>query len=324
MASMGAWGGGRGFGVGALSMILVGALMVGVAIAAVVVPGAMGRTVPTVRHTSSPSGHGVVSGSPDAPLSKTSSSVPSAAPKMASPELTADPTTEEGVATRLIAAIDARSGGRFSIRATLDNIGLLDTWMDNEGGLWADNPLNTSLDAVRYPDQITTTGEDTHIPIYPDIQIGIDATATTLLSDHAYSGILWMLNEGTAPCRAFAAAVMASPWAASHYGDNASRFCGASGGSGPPGSVLSACLRLPDGSGRVGRRHHGMPGACGRRASGVRDFHGGHGQRRQRTTTVMRVRQHHRRAPSGTSSRRQESVLRSSPVRHGTAISRRR
>jgi hypothetical protein len=324
MAPMWAWGGGRGFGVGALSVILVGALMVGVSIAAVLVPGATGRAAPTVRHTSSPSGPRGSSGSSDAPVSKTSSSVPSTAPKMTSSEFTADPTTEEGVATRLIAAIDAGSGGRFSIRATLDNIGLLDTWMDNEGGLWANNPLNTSLDAVRYPDQITTTGEDTHIPIYPDIQIGIDATATTLLSDHVYSGILWMLNEGTAPCRAFASVVMASPWAASHYGDDGSRFCGASGGSGPPGSVLSACLRLPDGGGRVGGRHRGMPGACGRPASGVRTSHGGHGQRRQRKTTVIRVRPHHRRASSGAASRRRELTLRPSPVRHGTAISRRR
>jgi hypothetical protein len=324
MGSMWAWGGGRGFGVGVLSMILVGALMVGVAIAAVVVPGATGRAAPTIRHSSSLSGPGVVSGSPDAPVSKTSASVPSTAPKMAASELTADPTTEEGVATRLIAAIDAGSGGRFSIRATLDNIGLLDTWMDNEGGLWANNPLNTSMDAARYPDQITTSGQDTHIPIYPDIQIGIDATATTLLSNHAYSGILWMLNEGTAPCRAFASVVMASPWAASHYGNDASRFCGASSGSGPPGGVLSACLRLPDGTGRVGGRHRGMPGACGRQASGVRTSHGGHGRGHQRTTTAIRVRPHHRRAPSGAGSRRQKAAFLTSPVRHRTAISRRR
>jgi len=243
---------------------------------------------------------------------------------MASSQLTADPTTEEGVATRLIAAIDAESGGRFSIRATLDNIGLLDTWMDNEGGLWADNPLNTSLDAVRYPDQFTTSGEDTHIPIYPDIQVGIGATATTLLSNHAYSGILWTLDEGTAPCPVFASVVMASPWAASHYGDNASHFCGAVGGSGTPGGVLSACLRLPAGSGRGGRRHDGMPGSCGRQGSGVRPSHDGDGQRRHRTATVHRVLPRQHRSASTVGSRRHESVLLPSPVRHGAPIGRRR
>lgn len=337
MASMWAWGGGRGVSARGLSLILLAAQMVGVAIAAAMASGAVGRAAPMVRHTSSLSRLGVVSGhpgagsavagrsaSPGAPVAKASASAPPTAPKMASSELTSDATTEEGVATRLIAAIDAGSDGRFSIRATLDNIGLLDSWMDNEGGLWANNPLNTSLDAVRYPAQFTTTGEDTHIPIFPDIQIGIDATATTLLSNHAYSGILWTLSEGTAPCRAFASVVMASPWAASHYGDDASRFCGASGGSGPPGGAVSACLRLPDGNGRGGRHHDGMPGACGGPASGVAPSHGGHGQRRQRIATVTRVRQRQHRAASSARSRRRESVLLPSPVRHGAATRYRR
>jgi len=131
------------------------------------------------------------------------------------------------VAADLIDAVDARSGGRETIVVTPDNVALLETWMSNEGGLWADNPLNTSFDAARYPHQFTTLGVDTGIPIFPDIQVGIDATAATLLSDGAYAGILGVLSEGTATCGAFARAVMASPWAASHYGGDPAHFCGA-------------------------------------------------------------------------------------------------
>ena len=39
-------------------------------------------------------------------------------------------------------------------------------------------------------------GQNTGIPVFPDIEIGIDATATTLLSGHAYVRILWVLAEG--------------------------------------------------------------------------------------------------------------------------------
>jgi hypothetical protein len=188
-----------------------------------------------------------------------------------------DPRTEAQVATDLVVAIDARSGGRYSIVADSTNVHLLETWMDNEGGLWADNPLNTSLDAARYPHQLTTSGHDTGIPAFPDIQIGIDATATTLLTNHAYAGILRVLSEGTASCDSFARVVMASPWAASHYGGNPSHFCGSTGSSATPGTVATSCLRLRDRP-----THHAarMPGSCGRSAptarssAGARPSHG--------------------------------------------------
>jgi hypothetical protein len=338
MAPMGVWGGGRGLGGRALPFILVGILIVGAAIAAVVAPGAVGGAVPAVRPSSAPSGVGVAGGvhpgvgsrvagrnTSSAPTMPTTASaaIPLAA-KVASAELTADTTTEEGVATRLIAAIDAGSHGRFSIRTTLDNVELLDTWMDNEGGLWANNPLNTSLDAVRYPDQLTASGEDTHIPIFPDIQIGIDATVTTLLSNPAYSGILRTLSEGTAPCPAFASVVMASPWAASHYGDNASHFCGAPAGSGAPGGVLTACLRLPRASTRGGRRRDDMPGACGGQATGVRSAPDRHESRRQRKAMGKTVRPYHQRAGTGAASRRQGSAPLPSAVRRVAASRHRR
>jgi hypothetical protein len=182
----------------------------------------------------------------------------------------AQPTTEAQVSTDLIAAIDSRSDGRYSIVATADNVSLLETWMDNEGGLWADNPLNTSLDADRYPHQVTSSGQNTGIPVFPDIKVGIDATAQTLLSDHAYVEILWVLSEGTASCESFARAVMASPWAASHYGGNPAHFCGATGGSGTPGSTTTACLRVRNRGNSVR-----MPGLCGHKANAGGSGRGG-------------------------------------------------
>ena len=104
------------------------------------------------------------------------------------------PTTEAEVAQDLIAAIDAQSNGVYAIAATQDNLSLLESWMANEGGLWADNPLNTSLGTGRYPHQITSGGQDTGIPIFPDIIVGIDATAETLLSNGVYAAILTVLE----------------------------------------------------------------------------------------------------------------------------------
>jgi hypothetical protein len=176
-----------------------------------------------------------------------------------------DPTTEAQVAENLIAAIDAQSKGAYAIAASPGNVSLLESWMANEGGLWADNPLNTSLDAARYPHQFTTGGDDTGIPIFPDIQIGVEATATTLLSNGAYASILGVLGQGDADCEAFARAVIDSPWATSHYGHDPARFCGPTATSGTSSvPVVTACLRLPVRGARSALRASRMPGACGR------------------------------------------------------------
>jgi len=177
------------------------------------------------------------------------------------------PTTETQVAADLLVAVDTQSHGSYTIGATTANISLMVAWMNNEGGLWADNPLNTSLDSANYPHQFTTAGQDTGIPIFPTIQTGIDATATTLLSNNAYTPILTVLNGGTGSCVAFARAVIQSPWAASHYGSDTSRFCGSTGASVTVPVVTTACLRLSGGA-----RHgsHRMPGTCGRRAATAR------------------------------------------------------
>jgi len=134
-------------------------------------------------------------------------------------------TTEPGrIAASLILAIDARSSVR-AVPETATNIALLERWMANEGGLWANNPLNTSLGSASHPHQITTSGVDTGIPVFPTMADGIQAVAVTLISNPSYSRILTVLHAGAAPCRAFAAAVIRSPWASSHYGFDLSRFC---------------------------------------------------------------------------------------------------
>jgi hypothetical protein len=134
-------------------------------------------------------------------------------------------TTEAQFALGLIAAITADSGGRYDVPATPANEALIEIWMVHEGGLWANNPLNTSLDAAAYPHQITSSGEDTGIPIYPDLSVGIAKTAATLLGNPAYQGILAALASGSGSCIAFGSAVVESPWAASHYGYDPGSFC---------------------------------------------------------------------------------------------------
>jgi hypothetical protein len=222
------------------------------------------------------------------------------------------PTTEAGVAVDLIHAIDTQSGGHYRIATTPDNLTLLETWMDNEGGLWADNPLNTSLDALRYPHQITSSGVDTRIPIFPDIQIGVAATATTLLADASYAGILSVLSTGTASCDTFARVVMASPWAASHYGGDPSHFCGTTGSPGT-GAVAPACLRLR-GRSRAGVSSSRMPGSCGRSGSTVgRALSDGH--RHAARVTAKRQGAPKRRVAPG----RQKAKGQSASGRHRTA-----
>ncbi|MGA2520022.1 MAG: hypothetical protein ABSG81_04295 [Acidimicrobiales bacterium] len=110
--------------------------------------------------------------------------------------------------------------------STADNITLLARWIANEGGLWADNPLNTSLDAGEYPHEHTSTGEDTGDPIFPTMSVGLAANATTLLTNPAYGRIVGLLRSGHPTCLSFARAVIRSPWASSHYEHDTARFCG--------------------------------------------------------------------------------------------------
>jgi hypothetical protein len=277
MARMRARGGLRRFRRRALSAALLVTLVTGAVAAAVWVPGAEGRPQPTATRRDASSvaiGPSVTrrrrAATPPAVIAVPASlAVPAAGAD--SNGYVADPTTEAQVAADLVVAIDTLSNGRYSIVATPDNISLLETWMDNEGGLWADNPLNTSLDADRFPHQVTSSGQNTGIPVFPNIKVGIDATAQTLLSGHAYVDILWVLSEGSASCDSFARAVMASPWAASHYGGNPAHFCGNSGGSATPGTSTAACLRLRNRGNSVR-----MPGLCGHKAGSAAAGHTRH------------------------------------------------
>ena len=74
----------------------------------------------------------------------------------------ADPSTESQVAQDLIAAIDTQSKGTYQIASTTGNVSLIDAWMTNEGGLWADNhpawPLAILLPTVAALLAIPTAG----------------------------------------------------------------------------------------------------------------------------------------------------------------------
>jgi hypothetical protein len=161
----------------------------------------------------------VPSTSRPAPLPRPVSRAASAAP-MAKPS-----TATAQAAVSLIAAIRVRSNGRDAIPATTDNIDLLGRWMANEGGLWADNPLNTSLDSGAYPHQFSANGQDTGIPIFPSLSVGATATAATLLANPRYARILKVLGSGSASCIAFARSVIQSPWASGHYDHDPGGFC---------------------------------------------------------------------------------------------------
>ena len=129
------------------------------------------------------------------------------------------------VAVSLFSTIGLNSNGKYSIPVTANNISLLTRWMANEGGLWANNPLNTSHGSAAYPHQVTTSGQDTGIPIFPSLSSGIAATAATLLSNPSYERILRLLGSGKASCVSFARAVIRSPWASGHYGHDPVGFC---------------------------------------------------------------------------------------------------
>ncbi len=135
------------------------------------------------------------------------------------------PTQNGPVAAQLIGVINQQAKQQGPIPETADNVGLLGRWMANEGGLWADNPLNTSLGAASYPHQYTASGQDTGIPIFPNLSSGLAATATTLLSNPSYAGILKVLRSGRASCLKFAKVVIQSPWASGHYDHNPAGFC---------------------------------------------------------------------------------------------------
>ncbi len=139
----------------------------------------------------------------------------------------------------LISEIDRIENRNGAIPVTADNVSLLERWMANEGGLWANNPLNTSVNAAEYPHQRTANGQDTGIPIFSNMSTGIQATAATLLSNPSYARILRVLRSGSSSCQAFATAVIRSPWASGHYGHDPSGFCS--------GRIVAV---------RRGQRHH--------------------------------------------------------------------
>jgi hypothetical protein len=129
------------------------------------------------------------------------------------------------VAAELIGAINQQAARNGTIPVTVNNVSLLARWIDNEGGLWANNPLNTSLDSATYAHQFTTSGQDTGIPIFPNLSVGVVATAATLLANPSYTRIVRSLRSGSASCATFARAVIRSPWASGHYGHDPAGFC---------------------------------------------------------------------------------------------------
>lgn len=208
-------------------------------------------TAPTIPAVFAPAA-APASSPPTSPVAGPSVPAPSAPAPVSVPAV---PAQVSQIAAEIIAAIDQQSGGRLHIPQSADNLLLLGTWMANEGGLWANNPLNTTLDAGRYPHQFSAGGVDSGSPIYPTMHDGIVATAKTLLDNPAYGHILRVLSSGSASCLSFADAVIRSPWAASHYGYDPAGFCGAS-----PASALGHGHRTgrPDHPGRPGR-----PGRAG-------------------------------------------------------------
>ncbi|MGC2160752.1 MAG: hypothetical protein WA634_02475 [Silvibacterium sp.] len=95
---------------------------------------------------------------------------------------------------------------------TTNNVDNVMKWMTREEPTtdWADrdNPLNASLD---------TTSAD-GLGTYPSLQVGAQETAD-MIEQSNMSGIQAAL-QANAPVDTFSAAVVASPWASSHYGGN--------------------------------------------------------------------------------------------------------
>jgi hypothetical protein len=181
-----------------------------------------GATTPTTVASTTPPTMPPTPSIVSAPTSPSSTqpqipSHPATAPRAVSSVVVQAPPGAAGVAAALIASVNRQSGGRESIPITRENVLLLNRWMANEGGLWADNPLNTSHGAGGSPHQYTAGGQDTGIPIFPNMSVGVAANAATLLANPQYAHILHVLSRGTASCITFANAVIRSPWASGHY-----------------------------------------------------------------------------------------------------------
>lgn len=191
-------------------------------------------TTPTTPPSPAP---GVMPVTPSSDVSGTTSPVSAPTTSQPSPQRRPTPSTTgpaqvgrattgtAAVAVSLFSAIGLMSNGKYPIPGTANNINLVTRWVANEGGLWANNPLNTSHGSAAYPHQFTTSGQDTGIPIFPTLSSGIAATAATLLSNPSYGRVLRLLRSGAASCVSFARAVIRSPWASGHYGHDPVGFC---------------------------------------------------------------------------------------------------
>jgi hypothetical protein len=160
-----------------------------------------------------------------APLSSTPRQRRAPSHPAASPVMAPASSETARVAVDLISAINLQARGKVKIPPSAQNVALLGRWMANEGGLWANNPLNTSMGSGANPHQRTSGGADTGIPVFSTMNSGVEATATTLLSNPSYARILRVLRSGRASCLAFATAVVRSPWASGHYDHDPSGFC---------------------------------------------------------------------------------------------------
>lgn len=146
--------------------------------------------------------------------------------------------TPASFATSLLDAIGAP--------ATPANVSFVEGWETLEGGAFnnaaAYNPLNTSY---QLPGSVSFTSGSPGggVQAYGSGQQGIAATAKTLLTSY-YTGIVNALrgNNQTAA----AEALVASPWAASHYGGDPAKvlkaadlaYSNINGGSSPSGSLI--------------------------------------------------------------------------------------
>ena len=128
--------------------------------------------------------------------------------------------------------------GLPGVRVTPENVRFLDAWARAEGGSYANNPFNTTLQTgaqIGAPNSAGVRG-------YASPQAGIRATIDTLLNGR-YSNILDALRQGSSAAQA-ASALASSPWGT---GSLVQKILGSSDTSTTTPSTPSTPTALPSG-----------------------------------------------------------------------------
>ena len=153
--------------------------------------------------------------------------------------------------------------------ATQSNIDNVVRWMYREQG----NDWNTQVGSVDHnnPLNINQTGNAAGTDVFPSLTASAAATAQFLTQNSFYRGIVQTFPDN-ADFNTFSSAVIASPWASSHYpggiSSNLPPVLSANGTIATSPGAYGAALTAGTGS-STGTSSSSLPGTCGSKGGGI-------------------------------------------------------